>query len=335
MSNRYDEPREPKPYGFVPAVSPRTSPTVGHERLRGEGYSSGRLVYRLKALTPVFVASGSYALGGLDLDYTDEPVVRACYRVDGVPAIPGSSLKGVVRSVAEAVSPSCITVTRVDARRLPTAVQGKYLSTQEACRPDQACPACSIFGTMGRLAKVRFSDAALVRGDTHLHRLPALYRPRPEQAERTYQVDGKWAGRKFYYHGQPAEDERQPPVEVIRKGSELEGEIAFENLSDAEFGLLLFALALEPGIALKLGGGKPTCLGSVQVLPLQLELEDASRFVGAETVSVSLSQEEMVDLMVEKLTSARKGKFLLSEQRDRIRQILAFPNDRFCPGSPY
>jgi len=93
----------PKPYDFVPIAAPRKEKTVGHERILGDGYASGRLTYDLRALTPVFVASGSYALGK-DVGHQDTPVVRACYRVKGVPAIPGSSLKGVIRSIAEAVS---------------------------------------------------------------------------------------------------------------------------------------------------------------------------------------------------------------------------------------
>ena len=45
MSRDYERPTEPKPYDFVPIAAPRKRETVGHERILGEGYASGRLFY--------------------------------------------------------------------------------------------------------------------------------------------------------------------------------------------------------------------------------------------------------------------------------------------------
>jgi CRISPR/Cas system CSM-associated protein Csm3 (group 7 of RAMP superfamily) len=330
MSSRYDEPIAPKPFDFVPIAEPLTAKTVGHEAVRGEGYASGKLMVQLRALSPIFVASGSYALGGLDLAYTDEPVVRACYRVDGVPAIPGSSLKGVVRSIVEAVSPSCVSTTRLDARLIPYAPQ----SRKEGCQPDDACPACSMFGRMSRMAKVSFTDARLVQGKVQLYRLQALFRPHPD-APRVYMERGEFKGRKFYYHGRPSEDEDQPPVEVIERGSLLRGELHFENLSDAELGLLIFSLGLDASFALKLGGGKPSCLGSLRVEPGRLELLTRAHFLQAEPGVRLLEEEDMINEMATMLRAAYQHKLILSEQRDRLREILRYPNDRDCPTGLY
>jgi CRISPR/Cas system CSM-associated protein Csm3 (group 7 of RAMP superfamily) len=331
MSRDYEQPVAPKPYDFVPIAKPVTAKTVGHEVVRGQGYSSGKLVYQLRALSPIFVATGSYALGGEDLTYTDEPVVRACYRVDGAPAIPGSSLKGVVRSVAEAVSPSCVSTTRLDSRLIPYAPQKR----RGGCQPDDACPACSIFGMMSRMAKVSFTDARLVKGKVRLYSLPALFAPRAHQAAQIYQEDRQFKGRKFYYHGHPAEDIRQPPVEIIEEGSLLHGELHFENLSDAEFGLLIFALGLDASFALKLGGGKPSCLGSLRVEPGRLELVTEAHFLQAEPGVQSLGGEEMVEVMATMLQTAYDQKFILPEQQSKLREILHYPNDRDCPAGLY
>lgn len=331
MSRDYEQPLAPKPYDFVPFAKPVTTDTVGHEAFRERGYSSGKLVYQLRALSPIFVASGAYALGGDDLKYTDELVIRACYRVDGVPAIPGSSLKGMVRSVVEAVSPSCVSVTRLDARHIPHAPRNR----KEGCQPEDACPACSIFGRMSRMAKVRFTDARLAEGKVRLHRLPALYAPRAHQAAQVYQEGGQFKGRKFYYHGRPAEDERQPPVEVIDAGSRLQGELHFENLSEAEFGLLIFALSLDASFALKLGGGKPTCLGSLRVEPGRLDLLTEDHFLRAEPGVHSLTGEAMIDAMSGPLQAAYREQFILTEQRDKLRELLRYPNQRDCPNGPY
>jgi hypothetical protein len=335
MSRNYDEEAAPKPYDFVPLAEPAQTETVGHERLHGQGYNSGRLTYQLRALSPVFVASGIYALRGEDLAYTHEPVVRACYRVDGQAAIPGSSLKGVVRSVLEAVSPSCVSITRIQADLIPFVPRERWKQREQGCKPERACPACSIFGMMGRMSKVTFGDARLVKGAVRLYRLPALYGPRTRPLADIYLKDGQVKGRKFYHHGRPAQDEDQPPVEAIKRGSLLRGELQFENLSDAELGLLIFSLSLDASFALKLGGGKPSCLGSLRVQPGRLELFTQTHFLQAEPVGEALQGEEMIEVLRKRLMAAYEANLILIEQRDKLREILRYPHDRDCPAGMY
>jgi len=330
MKRNYERPTVPKPYDFVPIAAPRKEKTVGHERILGDGYASGRLTYDLRALTPVFVASGSYALGK-DVGHQDTPVVRACYRVKGVPAIPGSSLKGVIRSIAEAVSPSCVTVTRLDRRLVPHQPERR-----DECRPEEACPACSIFGRMSRMSKVFFGDARLVSGRTRLYRLPALYAPRAHRARATYQTKaGKFKGRKFYFHGRPREAPNQPPVEVIVPGSVVRGTINFENLSHAELGLLFFALGLDGSFSLKLGGGKPACLGSLQIKPLHLELLSSDHFLRAEPSVEMFEGDDLLAYIREQMQAAMRARMILRSQVEKLRRILRYPNKRECPVGMY
>ncbi len=327
MTQRYKQDMPPKPYDFVPIAKPVRAKTVGHEQVRGQGYNSGQLAYQIQALSPLFVAAGSYRLGQDASPRTDEPVVRDFYRVGNRPAIPGSSLKGVVRSVAETISPSCVTTTRLDPRLIP--------HSSPRCQADMACPACSMFGRMSRMSKVIFTDARLAKGKLQLYRLPALFSPRVRQARQIYQEQQKFKGRKFYYHGRPAEDDRQPPVEVVPPNSLLRGELHFENLSDAELGLLILGLGLDASFALKLGGGKPTCLGSIQVQPGQLSLVTAADFLQAEPQSQSLTGEAMVDVMLQKVRAAYGQKLILSKQLDKLREIWRYPNNRRCPDGMY
>ena len=64
-----------KPYSFVPFPRQTERRKVpGHERLELADHYSGRLTYRLKALTPIFVGTGSYALGE-EVDFPQEQVV--------------------------------------------------------------------------------------------------------------------------------------------------------------------------------------------------------------------------------------------------------------------
>jgi len=330
MSRDYERPIAPKPYDFVPIAKPVKGKTVGHERILAEGYASGRLAYELRALTPIFVASGAYALGE-DVKHPDAPLVRACYRIDDVPAIPGSSLKGVVRSIAEAISPSCVTATRLDRRLFPSQPERR-----DECRPEEACPACSMFGRLGRMSKVFFDDALLVSGRTALYRLPALYGPRAHQARATYQTkDGKFKGRKFYFHGRPRQDPEQPPVEVVVAGSVVRGSVSFENLTCAELGLLCFALGLDGSFMLKLGGGKPACLGSLQITPVRLELLDSDHFLRSEPSLEVLEGDRMTAYVGEQMQAAVRSRMILKSQVEELRRILVYPNERECPVGMY
>ncbi len=318
-----------KPYDFVPIAPMVKRQTVGHEQVRGEGYNTGHLTYQIQTLSYLFVAGGSYMLA--DNVPPHEAVVRDFYRIQGKPAIPGSTLKGVVRTVVETISPSCLTVTRLNPNQIPH----RPKSPKDRCQPEQACPACSMFGRLNRMSKVTFTDAKLARGKLQHYRLPALFSPRERVARHIYQAGGKVSGRKFYYHGKPREDERQPPVEALPPKSLLRGEIHFENLTDAELGLLILALGLDTSFTLKLGGGKPVCLGSIQVQPGELALVTAADFLHAEPVSAPLSGEAMVKVMADKLRAAYRQKLILNDQLTKLREIWRYPNDRNCPSGMY
>ena len=325
------EPQAPKPFDFVPIAPVKRAETVGHEQFRADHHSGG-LAYEAEALTHVFVASGTYALGE-DVGFPKRDVIRTCYRLRGRPAIPGSSMKGVVRSVAEAVTGSCITVTREDQRRIPggkEAVRG--------CEADSACPACSIFGRLGRMSKVSFGDALALKGvRTRLYRLPSLHRPRAREAPRVY-VDerGQFKGRKFYYHGQMAEDPRNAPVQVVPQGSRFSGSLQFQNLTADELALLLFALGLDGSFALKLGGGKPACLGSLRIVPQSLELLDLEGFRSPQPRVTRYVGDELDRWIPEKIRPVeRRRDYILPQQASELRRILAYPGERECPAGMY
>jgi len=325
------EPRAPKPFDFVPIAAVRRSDTVGHEQFRADHYS-GALAYEAEALSHVFVASGTYALGE-DVGFPKQDVIRTCYHLRGRPAIPGSSMKGVVRSVAEAVTASCVTVTREDQRRI---AGGK--ETLRGCEPDNACPACSIFGRLGRMSKASFGDAVVLKGvRTRLYRLPSLYRPRGGQARRVYtDQQGQFKGRKFYYHGQMAEDPRNAPVQVVPQGSRFNGSLDFQNLTADEMALLLFALGLDGSFALKLGGAKPACLGSLRIVPQSLELVDVEGFRSAEPGMTRYLGDELDLWILDKIRAVeRRRDYILPEQASELRRILAYPGDRQCPTGMY
>jgi CRISPR/Cas system CSM-associated protein Csm3 (group 7 of RAMP superfamily) len=144
------QPPAPKPYSLLdfPADTriERQMP-VGHASLR-EDLLSGWIELELEALTPVHVATGLLRL----IEGQRTPVVRELVRVGGTPVIPGSSFKGCIRAIVEAISASCVRATR--SRDLPQELQ--------ACSSkERLCVACRIFGAQDFQGQIRFSDFRL------------------------------------------------------------------------------------------------------------------------------------------------------------------------------
>jgi CRISPR/Cas system CSM-associated protein Csm3 (group 7 of RAMP superfamily) len=295
----------------------------------------GRIVYTFKTLTPLFIGTGTYALGA-DVGFPQEEVVSPFYRVNGAPTIPGSSIKGGVRSIAEAVSPSCITAARVHPDLLPRGAQLAQ-SYRSSCQPTHACPACSIFGRMGQLGKASFGDAQPAEAvKMQLFRLSSLYAPRAFQKPKVYlNADGTFKGRKFYYHSRPVEDPRQPPVEVIPPGVLITGSIDFENLSVEELGLLFFATGVAGMLTLKLGGGKPLGLGSLWVADSTVVLLDADHFTVPEAQEKIYEGEDRIQFVEDAVNAAAKAKVLLKDQVMALSDLLEFTTKREAPQGMY
>ena len=107
------------PYHFVPFEQPSPKDRLTVEQYMKEpgqathavwkpGTHSGRIVCRLETVTPIFIGS-----------HRDDSKQRACvnnYRLNGEIAIPATSLRGMVSSLAEAASNSALRVLNTRAR---------------------------------------------------------------------------------------------------------------------------------------------------------------------------------------------------------------------------
>ncbi|MBI4494823.1 MAG: hypothetical protein HY690_18775 [Chloroflexi bacterium] len=220
--------RAPKPFGFVTPGRPSRRAPPGHERWSGD--YTGTFECTLATLTPLHVGSGLFRLAG-------GKVIKEMARSGDELVVPGSSLKGAFRSAAEAISASCTATDR-----------------RQACRePGALCVACRIFGGLGYLGRVRFTDARLRSGPgASEHDVPTLFAPKRGLA-----------GWKFYQHGQPAAGGE--PWEVVVEGTRFEFGLEVESLAGAELCLVLTAMGAFGDLTPKLGGGKPRGLGSVRV----------------------------------------------------------------------
>jgi hypothetical protein len=319
MARRNYGPQAPKPYDFV-EIEPlnrgdRGHPR-GHERYH-EGTVSGRLEATLVVATPLHVSSGRIRMR----KGQNPPLVRELTRVNDRPCIPASTLKGVVRSVVEAITRSCVRITRAHNDQLP--------SGTGPCRDkENLCLACRMFGALGFEGHIRFDDAVMEPGQGRLGtvRMPALYAPR--NRTRAYFAGGGVKGRKFYKHGRTV-TQAQTPVEVLLPESQLEFLVRFENLTVGELGVLLTAMGLgNPPLDLKLGGGKPACYGSIISQLGRLEVEEG---LSGPYETYQIESTEINPAMY----LERAKTLLLVPQLEKLAEIWRYDMGRQCPEGNY
>ena len=322
---RYNQgPAAPKPFDYVPFASRvERGSLTGHHRY-DPNLLTGTLHGEIVVLTPLHIASG-----GIELTervapqfVRHTPLIKAFVRSGGVRVVPGSTLKGAVRSVVEAITPS--TVGIVDRRTgVPQALEGpRGIDKKKPPTNNRLSPADRMFGVMDYLGPVQFSDAPQIGEAVALVEQPSLFAPRAQ---------GPVKGRKFYKHGRPATG-NVPTESVPPTDGRFSWRCDFSNLSAAELGVLLIALGQgEPPLHLKIGGGKPACYGSVRMQLAELRLRgdvvgDYLSWEGTETV---VEPEQYVRAAMD------QAGFVLRPQWQKLSEILQWPNDRDCPSSAY
>ena len=329
------------PYYFVPLgkTGPKRIPwddVSKHYRLDEDMYS-GRLHLVLHTISPVFIPSY------LEEDIIEEPVqtrrgegykrtYKRFHHRDGKPTIPASSIKGMIRSVFETLTNSCMALFAVTYGKRHSRIYPAPNFRHEDCNLENGlCPACSVFGTilgdeLHLQGKVRFGEAVgsgseIEKGEWTLKELSG---PKPERHAPFYARDGRNEssgpkGRKFYYHHNPQQVVQQSYtttsvhshrnrkiLERLKRGAQLSGIVDFQNLTREQVAHLLYAIELEYAMeekegkkrfafssGHKIGMGKPLGLGSlVVVISKGTITKGASRYL-------SFEQEKAKDLREE------------------------------------
>ncbi len=259
---------EPKPFFWIPLKGqPQRTTPPGHERFQG---LSGRMELEIEVISDyLYVGSGQLALHPVQ---GQEQAYYVFSRRNGILIIPGTSLKGAIRAIVEAISNSCV---RIVAR-------GELMRSKphQGCEYKEEgkglCPACRLFGTTGYRGRVHFTDAMPVGNiGTEIIKIADLWPPRQIQ------------GRKFYQNKtfrkldlRPAKNHRF--LEAVPKGTRFQTTLFFENLQEEELGLLMRALGLDQhpedpqrvifAFPVKMGGAKPRCLGGVRFIPKRIRM---------------------------------------------------------------
>lgn len=274
------------PYNFVRIDGNKhvqRSPANMHDQFQG---LAGHIEGTITTLTPLFIPSSQRTNTAYKCFITNR---------HRQPIIPGSSLKGLIRSLVETIGPGCWWLFDKSYEGGKINYGNKLPGEFHQCRDlNDLCVACRMFGLIkGNTllqGHVNFDDALCTAEVDH----PPIYTiilssPKPRHA--AYYLDEgqkNIAGRKFYYHhSTPPQDkgkwlpensqanQRQNAyIKPLGTNSVFNFSANFDNLQPDELQLLLYALVLEPGMRHKIGYAKPAGLGSIHIELTKLDLID-------------------------------------------------------------
>ncbi len=258
------------PYDFVPLGNPSPRlPPPGHHLLPSHG---GVIHARLTTLGPFLIAKQA------DSQNTIGPVGYG-------KVIPGSSLKGMLRSVAEMAGGGCISLSGSLYFRGEFKYRGattKPVGFDPCSDGDKLCVTCRMFGALIRgeawkgmiePGEARWEGAG-TPGTESFNVI--VGQPKPDHAA-FYTKGGKIRGRKAYFHHpsqiiksaaaqHAAFGARQTiVVRALKPGQTYRFSVRHQGLDRAAYALLLYSMFLQEGLAHKLGWGKPMGFGSVRI----------------------------------------------------------------------
>lgn len=328
----------PKPYELIsfPKKAPPLSRPIGHDRYRHDRLH-GCLSLKLIVQTSVHISTGVVALGS-DIGQRGIPLIKTMtLSQDQSLVIQGSSLKGCIRSVYEAITNSTLGVSSSKPE-----YKNAYPDERKLCSIKEAlCPASLVFGALNWQGLVEFEEARCESRSSSIGFMPSLYRPRPDQ-RRAYFQKGKVAGRKFYYHHVRDVDggsDRGTPVQQASTDYTFTTQIHFKNLKSSELGTLFVVLGQDPDypIALKLGGGKPIGKGSmlVEVTALEQFQDVKHRYLSyTPSRSAELNGDSLNQFMQKSIQTAHK-ELIQKEQLQELAAVLRFPANLEPPEGMY
>jgi hypothetical protein len=145
---------EPKPFALIPipTQAPDRKPVVTHEKFTG---LTGRLELSFTVASEyLFVGSGAYEFDPNARG--DRPDVwYTFYRRNGKLCVPGTSIKGAIRAIVEAISNSCVS----QIRRFKEQVQSQQ---HQPCRfEDEKSPSALLAGFSGQPGKQATEDGCI------------------------------------------------------------------------------------------------------------------------------------------------------------------------------
>lgn len=238
-----------KPYNFIPFLETKY-PEIEVKNCT----LKGRIDLEIKVLNAIHISEDSYDMN------EDEILYKKFYTIGDNYAVPGTSLKGMIRTLTEMVSNSCISATKEEQELLPK-------KKEKSCGSTKRCIICDVFGAMGKKSKVKVSDFLYDKnsGTVNIIGLPVLRTPNVKVSS-IYLNDGVLKGYKVYNHGiESILKKGNYNCECLMKNSTFKGYILYEDLNVEELRLLCYSLGIAGDFNHKLGYGKPAYYGSIEI----------------------------------------------------------------------
>lgn len=336
-SNSTDDALPPKPYELIsfPDKSPSLRSPAGHQQYLSDRIH-GTLSLSLNVATALHVSTGVVVMGS-DIN-SRVPLIKTMIQGSSEKlSIQGSSLKGCIRSVYEAITNSTLAV-------ITSRYRDKIPTERLPCRDKKKlCPASQIFGALDWQGLVEFSDAKCESSGFTTGFMPSLYRPRPDQRN-AYFLRGRVAGRKFYYHTVRAIDPGQKGIPVQQAGTAytFKTQLHFKNLTKAELGTLLVVLGQDPEypIALKVGGGKPIGMGTMTVTINAIDKVEGMQELRDRYSAYNVAESETLtgnrlQQFMQPMIQAAHQHLIEHSQLEQLTNVLRYPTDREPPSGMY
>jgi CRISPR/Cas system CSM-associated protein Csm3 (group 7 of RAMP superfamily) len=346
------------PYDFVSidwAKVPLRRKPIWHYQLAGSEQQplySGHIALTIEVETPLFIGGSGQPKESLR-DKSGDYI------------IPGSSLKGMLRNVTEALCRGCLTLFDGSYKDDKTIFYDNMVPPVfRRCGVNtDICLSCRIFGMMqakdsytgredkkdikeGRrlfLGKVNISDANCPAKGAYLYKngmTVFLMTPHPRHRDFYLDPTGRYiAGRKFYFHH--AYESIKPTnatttrkdflkdLKPLDKGTIFQTRVDFFNLEADEFAALLLALMLEDTMRHKIGYAKPLGLGTVHLVPTHMELVDfRNRYthIGTGAGRQAYTKEEIQQLRRDLVNTHLQEQLVATSWQD-LQRIWRWPAD--------
>ncbi|VVB88738.1 RAMP superfamily protein [uncultured archaeon] len=247
---RYIGQAEPKPFAFIDIKGePKRKSYVSHDAFKN---LTGKLELTIEVISEfLFVGSGNY-----HFREKDKLVYYSFFKTNQNITIPGTSIKGAVRGVAEAISNSCV-ILKGNTEKL-VLNQCKFELEKDYF---QLCPVCNLFGITGYGGRVCFLDANPLKIETDIVKISELWGPRVNKSKRKF-----YQNKKFNPVGNLKPEKNYRFVEAVKKGSKFNTTLRFENVTEGELSLILYAMGVNQDYMIKIGGAKPRCFGTVRFI---------------------------------------------------------------------
>lgn len=319
------------PYDFIPLGRPSVrKPPPGHHLLAERG---GTVHARLTTLGPFLIAQQS------STQNTIMPLRRGAI-------IPGSSLKGMLRSLAEMVGGGCISMSGslYPREKYDYAAFADQPRGFDPCADPQAlCVTCRMFGALIRgqawkgLIEPGEAKWSGNGGPKTTSYNVVVGQPKPNH-HAFYVKDRKIRGRKAYYHHADRNKIIQSAsaqhatygarqtilVHALEPGQVYDFSVRHEGLDAYAYALLLYALFQEDGLAHKLGWGKPMGFGSVKIEPIAIEEIDLhARYRRGGDRATAKHEGAAAAAHVREKTSALRAD--RGEVMEAVRRMFAYP----------